>query len=109
MLLDFLALGSDFCQALADECIGSHSAQILALAGTHGNSAVLHIPVADDQHIGDFLHLCFTDLIAKLFTAAVGLGLDVQRVQLFNQLVCVSVGTASLCYPLTQRWLWCGA
>ena len=68
---DVLALGSDLRQALGQEGVHGHGAQILALAGTDGNGAVLHIPVAHHQHIGDLLHLGFPDLVADLLAAAV--------------------------------------
>ena len=91
--LNFLALGGDLHQALGNEGIGGHGTQVLALAGTDGNGAVLHIPVADDQHIGDLLHLSFPDLVAQLLAAAVGLGVDVQSVQLVAQVLGILVGT----------------
>ena len=75
-ILNFLALGGDLHQALGDELVGSHSAQVLTLTGTDGNGAVLHVAVADDQHVGDLLHLSLTDLVAQLLGAAVGLSLS---------------------------------
>ena len=53
--LNFLALGGDLHQTLGDELSGGHGTLILALAGTDGNGTCFHIPVTDDQHIGDLL------------------------------------------------------
>ena len=44
-------MGGDLHQALGDEGIGSHGTQILALAGTDGNGAVLHIREAQMQKV----------------------------------------------------------
>lgn len=69
--------------------------QILALAGTDGNGAVLHIPVAHYQHVGDLLHLGFPDLVAQLLAAAVVLGADARIHQLLAQALGVLVRPVS--------------
>ena len=38
---------------------------VAAASGTDGNGSVLHFLVAHDEHIGDLLSLCLTDLVAR--------------------------------------------
>jgi len=42
-----------------------------SLAGADRNGAVFHIAVADDQHVGDLLHLAVADLLVDLLVAVV--------------------------------------
>ena len=57
-------LFGDLLQAEGLKVVRRHGPQVLALPGADGDRAVLHIPVADDQHIGDLLHLGLADLVA---------------------------------------------
>ena len=103
--LNFLALGGDLHQALGDESVGSHGAQILALTGTDRNGAVFHIPVTDDQHIGDLLHLGLTDLVAQLFAAVVAFGMEYTDADGQKKTPYIIHRTSLGCYERTLAYL----
>ena len=84
------------CNFLEDkllEGIQGHGAQVAALAGTYGNHAVFYIPVANNQHVGDLLELCFADLVAKLFVAVVNLNTQAALVKLIGDVLAGFGGT----------------
>ena len=80
-------LGIDLFPDLRDEVREGHRAEIAALTGTDGNDAVFDLFIADDQHIGDLLHLRFADLEADLFIAQVCLDAHTGGVELFCDLI----------------------
>ena len=55
------------------ELLEGHGAEVLARAGTHGDLAALGLAVADDEHVGQLLHLRLTDLVSDFLISEVSL------------------------------------
>ena len=77
----------DLRTALRAEIVYAHGAEIHAGTRADGHGLVLHVAVADDEHIRDLLHLGLADLVADLLAAVVRLGTDARVAQTVDDLV----------------------
>ena len=76
-----------------DECVERHAAfRIVTTAGVHADGAVLHVVVADDEHVGHLLELGAPDARAERVGVRVDhLGAEVGVAELLDDLLRVLV------------------
>ena len=68
------------------EVVYRHSADIATLAATDRNIFRFNLLIADNQHIRNFLKLCFTDLKAYLLASVVNINSDTAIFKLSGKL-----------------------
>ena len=66
-----LCFGDDLGQYVGDEFDRRHGTDVSFAALPHGDGVRFDLFVADDEHVGDFLHLAFADLVADFFCAVI--------------------------------------
>ena len=86
------ASGVNFLAELGGKFVQGHSAQIFTGPGADGDSMVFNIPVANHQHIGDFLQRRLADFLADLLIPDIRFRPETLCVQSGGNLCGVAVG-----------------